>query len=61
MKPLRKGNPVKDWTLRDGIVYYKERLFVPRDDHTHELILEAHHDTPTAGHPGQKRTLELIS
>ena len=58
---LRKGELVKDWKSKEGIAYFKDKLFVPKEDHIRKLILEAHHDAPAAGHPRQKRTLELIS
>lgn len=61
LEMLRKGELVKGWELKEGIAYFRKRIFVPKDDHVCKLILKAHHDTPAAGHPGQKRTLELIS
>lgn len=35
-------------------------LVVPNDPELRRNIIQMHHDAPTAGHPGQTRTLELI-
>src|SRR5271163_4842055 len=41
--------------LRNGLVY------VPQDDSIKLDILHRHHDTVTAGHPGEAKTLELVT
>jgi transposase InsO family protein len=49
-----------DFTLKDGIIYHKDRIVLP----TEELQLETlkrRHDSPLAGHPGVHKTIELIS
>ena len=50
-----------DWKVEDGIVMFQERLYVPRNKRLREDIIRKHHDVPTAGHPGQKSTRELIT
>jgi hypothetical protein len=44
-----------------GMIRKGQRLFVPKDDQLVEEIIWAHHDSPIAGHPGQYRTIELVS
>jgi len=48
------------WSLDDNALYYKRRLYVPRNSSARAQILKTHHDDPHAGHFGQERTLELI-
>ena len=50
----------RDWREEDGYIMFKERLYVPRNKKLREDIIIAHHDSITAGHPGQKSTCELI-
>lgn len=45
----------------NGILTYDEKIWIPTDDELRLKILKEHHDVPTAGHPGQAKTLELIS
>ena len=46
------------WTEEEGIYFFNERIYVPSD--LRLQVLEQCHDSPLAGHFGQKRTLELI-
>ena len=45
---------------RQGILYYRGRLFVPRSDELRLHLMKTHHDSPAFGHPGWAKTLELI-
>lgn len=45
----------------DGIVTWKDRLYVPVDRKLREEIVRLHHNVPTAGHPGRHKTHELIT
>ncbi|QRW20576.1 Transposon Tf2-12 polyprotein [Rhizoctonia solani] len=58
---LQSKDKVVDWELKEGLLWYQGKIFVPRDDTIRNLILESRHDALVAGHPGQTRTLELIS
>ena len=51
----------KDWKEEDQIVTFQERFYVPRSEALRGEIIHAHHDHPTAGHPGHYKTLELVS
>ena len=54
-----KSNP-KDFTEVNGIVKYKELIYVPHDKELRRQIVWNHHSTPIAGHPGRHKTAELI-
>ena len=42
----------------DDTLLYKGKLYVPESCRAD--VVESCHDTPVAGHPGQRRTLELV-
>lgn len=44
----------------EGILLYKNRIYVPNDNDIKLLILKSKHDSVTAGHPGLKKTLKLL-
>ena len=48
------------WRVRDNILYYENRVYIPRDAELRREILRLHHDDKTAGHFGVKRTQDLI-
>lgn len=51
-----------DWYEReDSIVTWKERLYVPNRTGLREDIIQAYHDPPLAGHPGQFKTHVLLT
>lgn len=39
---------------------YRNRLYVPEYDPLRLRLIQQHHDTPAAGHPGRSKTLELL-
>jgi hypothetical protein len=52
--PLRSA--LSDWHLNDGLLWYKERLYVPDDLDLRRSIVKRYHDLESAGHPGQYGT-----
>ena len=52
----KKNNPLL--TEESGLLYYKLRLYVPKDIQT--TILASEHDSRVAGHFGQDKTIELV-
>lgn len=52
-----RGSP--DFTVVDGLVFHKGRLFVPRP--LRSEILHSRHDSVLSGHPGRTRTVEFVS
>jgi hypothetical protein len=45
----------------DGIVTWKDRIYIPKDKKLREDIITWNHDAITAGHPGRFKTQELIT
>jgi transposase InsO family protein len=58
-----KSRTVKgaEWNLREGLVYFRDRIYVPRDEELRRRIVTQHHDSKVAGHPGRWKTLELVA
>src|SRR5882762_2718090 len=57
---LKKGLS-KHWTISNGAILHKGRLYVPHDPKLHHDIVSLHHDTPSSSHPGHLKTYELLS
>ena len=56
----RKASDGTIWEKADGLVARDGLIVIPKDRDLHQRIISAHHDTITAGHPGQFKTQELI-
>jgi transposase InsO family protein len=50
-----------EWSLHDGLLCFRDRVYVPNDPELRRRITSQHHDTRVAGHPGRWKTLELVS
>jgi RNase H-like domain found in reverse transcriptase/Reverse transcriptase (RNA-dependent DNA polymerase)/Integrase zinc binding domain/Chromo (CHRromatin Organisation MOdifier) domain len=65
VKELRKGSTLSlhaaEWTEKEGLLYFWDRIYVPNDPRLRRRIISQHHDSQIAGHPGRWKTLELIS
>ncbi|MBW0529962.1 hypothetical protein O181_069677 [Austropuccinia psidii MF-1] len=62
LKQLERGESVSDYSLEPQakLLLFKERVVVPRNEEMQLNILQKHHESPLAGHPGQEKTLKLI-
>ncbi|QRW26588.1 Retrotransposable element Tf2 protein [Rhizoctonia solani] len=56
---IRKAYRDYDW--EEDLLWYQGKLVVPDSETLKEQLLREFHDSPLAGHPGQQRTLELLS
>jgi hypothetical protein len=61
LKSLEEGVAVKGWQLDNGLLHYHGRIYVPNEPEIRKAVLESRHNNPAAGHPGQWRTLELLT
>src|ERR1700753_2555028 len=61
IRRLKKGLKAEEgFALSSEILQYKGKIYVPQFDDIRKAIIEQHHDSRTAGHPGLKSTEELI-
>ncbi|QRV77936.1 Retrotransposable element Tf2 protein [Ceratobasidium sp. AG-Ba] len=61
IEALQKNDKVKNWSWNDGLLIFKNKIYVPNDKSIRKDILTSRHDNMAAGHPGQFRTLELVN
>ncbi|GLB36639.1 putative retrotransposable element tf2 155 kda protein type 1-like [Lyophyllum shimeji] len=50
-----------EWSEDQGILMFRGRIYVPNVPELRRRIVEQHHDSRVAGHPGRWKTLELVS
>ncbi|THH07173.1 hypothetical protein EW145_g3557 [Phellinidium pouzarii] len=60
-KTGRKVIRGEEWAEEQGLVLYRGKVYVPRDTQIRREIVKLHHDSTIAGHPGNWKTLELVS
>ncbi|MBW0581821.1 hypothetical protein O181_121536 [Austropuccinia psidii MF-1] len=62
LKQLARGESVSDYSLepQSKLFLFKDRVVIPRNEEIQLNILQKHHDSPLACHPGQEKTLKLI-
>lgn len=51
---------LEDWEIRDGLLFYQNRCYVPPHEGVQRELTQYYHDTAPAGHPGHLKTLELL-
>jgi len=61
-----KRSPTKrlrseEWSEEQGLVLFRGKVYVPKDVQLRCEIVQLHHDTPVAGHPGRWKTLEMVT
>jgi len=51
----------KNWTSKDGLLYYKNHLYVPDNEGSQTTIAKGCHFSQAAGHFGQEKALEIVT
>ena len=59
--PYNLKKELTDCKIEEGLILYKGRYYVPSDQELRRDITSRYHDSPIFGHPGRKKTLELIN
>ncbi|XP_042032533.1 uncharacterized protein LOC121779292 [Salvia splendens] len=49
------------FAFADGLIYFNRRILVSQASKLRRLLMEEHHSTPMAGHPGHERTFRLLA
>ncbi|KAJ0970323.1 hypothetical protein J5N97_023200 [Dioscorea zingiberensis] len=49
------------FSIRDGLLFYKGRAYVPPESALHRLLLTEFHNSPLGGHAGAQRTLARLA
>ena len=50
-----------EWEERNGLVLFRGKVYILLDAQLQHDIVEAHHDTPVAGHSGQWKMTKLVA
>jgi hypothetical protein len=50
-----------EWSESEGLLMFRDKIYVPNDRDLRRRIVEQHHDTCITGHAGRFKTLELLS
>ena len=50
-----------EWSEDDGVLQFRDKIYVPRNLDLQKQIVSLCHDTKVAGHPRHWKTLELVS
>jgi hypothetical protein len=58
LPPIKSS--LEDWEIRDGLLFFKEKCYVPPSEGLRSELTRRYHDTTPAGHPGHMKTLELV-
>jgi len=58
--PFPITSKLEDWCLEDGLLFFKDRCFIPADEDLRQNITTRYYDSLPGGHPGHLKTLELI-
>lgn len=60
VEKIQSGNAPEHFSFADGLIYFNRRVLVSASSTMKKLLLEEHHSTPLAGHPGHERTFRLL-
>ena len=50
-----------NWQSREGLLYYKNRLYIPDNEQLQTIIAKVCYDSKVAGHFGQEKRIEIIT
>lgn len=56
--PMRSSSA--DWSLDNGLLLYRNAVYVPPEESLRHEATRLHHDLPSMGHPGIQKTLLLL-
>lgn len=51
----------QDYVFKDGLLWFKNAIFVPNKEELYRQILRSRHDAPAAGHQGRSKTVDLVA
>src|SRR6202453_4683758 len=50
-----------EWQLEQDLILFRGKVYVPKNDNLRRKVVELHHNSFSAGHPGQWKTIELMT
>ena len=58
--PLPIRSFLEEWKIKEGMLFFKDRCYIPPDEELRWEVVKRYHDSLPGGHPGHFKTLELI-
>jgi len=58
--PLPIRSKLEDWKTKEGLLFFRDKCYIPPHEELRREIVKKYHDSLTGGHPGHFKTLELI-
>ena len=58
--PCQLTANLSDWEERDGLVFYKGQVYIPKVPELRKKIVSQCHNSLSTGHPGRHGTIELV-
>ena len=58
MPPIKSA--LSDWKIENGLLFFKDRCYVPNTPDLWKRIVERYHNSIATGHPGQFKMIEKI-
>jgi len=58
--PLPIRSKLEDWKTEEGLLFFKNRCYIPPHEELWREIVKQYYDSLTRGHPGHFKTIELI-
>jgi hypothetical protein len=65
IEAIRTNGSLKDITVvqcvaQNGRIQYRGKCYIPENDQLRLRLIQEHHDTALAGHPGREKTFDLL-
>jgi len=60
LKPGGKKIP-DEWVEKDGLLYYKNHVYIPENEALQTEMAQRCHDSLVAGHLGQEKTIDIVT
>jgi hypothetical protein len=58
--PRDAAKGLQEWNLEEGLILYKGLVYVPNNENLKCKVVQEYHDG-IMGHPGEWKTIELIT
>ena len=60
-KAMGKSLHSSEWCSKEGLLMFRDHIYVPNELDLRRCIVELHHDTKVVGHTRRWKTPELVS
>lgn len=61
MAKFCQSEPDASFSVKNGVLYYRDQLFIPEETNLRKSLIEEFHSSPVGGHSGVKGTLHRLA